>query len=241
LFPNSLRSALEVYLAGVPRRAGRRGHRRAWLLNQFLDEKKREDLSPRHQVFDYLQMAAAIGADVSTPMEPLANPARVSARRIGICPGAEYGPAKRWLPERFAEVAQRVSAQRDCEWMLLGVKKDREIGAHIAAVLDGRCVDLIGKTTLGELIERLRECRLLLTNDTGTMHLAAHLGVPTVAIFGSTEPALTGPLGSNHRVIRHHVECSPCFLRECPIDVRCMKVVSVEEVTEAVLAALGSD
>ena len=93
--------------------------------------------------------------------------------------------------------------------------------------------DLVGKTTLAELIASLRECDLLLTNDTGTMHLAAHLGVPVVALFGSTEPALTGPLGTGHTVLRHHVECSPCFLRECPIDFRCMKAIASAEVIAA--------
>jgi ADP-heptose:LPS heptosyltransferase len=99
-------------------------------------------------------------------------------------------------------------------------------------------VNRIGQTTLDQLIDELRECRLLLTNDTGTMHLAALLGVPIVAIFGSTEPRLTGPLGNGHMVLRHHVECSPCFLRECPIDFRCMKAVSVQEVANAVLSIL---
>jgi heptosyltransferase II len=88
------------------------------------------------------------------------------------------------------------------------------------------------------LIDELRECRFLLTNDTGTMHLASLLGLPVVAIFGSTEPRLTGPLGDGHIVLRHQVECSPCFLRECPIDFRCMKEVSVEEVVEAALSIL---
>jgi ADP-heptose:LPS heptosyltransferase len=85
----------------------------------------------------------------------------------------------------------------------------------------------------------LRECRLLLTNDTGTMHLAALLGVPTVSIFGSTEPLLTGPLGDNHVIVRHHVECSPCFLRECPLDFRCMKSVTVLDVADAVVSILA--
>jgi len=88
------------------------------------------------------------------------------------------------------------------------------------------------------LIEELRRCRLLLTNDTGTMHLAALLGVPVVAVSGSTEPALTQPLGNGHVILRHHVECSPCFLRECPIDFRCMKAVSVQEVVDAVMSIL---
>jgi heptosyltransferase II len=89
-----------------------------------------------------------------------------------------------------------------------------------------------------ELAAQLRRCRLLLTNDTGTMHLAAFLGVPTVSIFGSTEPQLTRPIGEGHVVIRHHVECSPCFLRKCPLDFRCMKAVTVEEVVREVERAL---
>jgi len=85
----------------------------------------------------------------------------------------------------------------------------------------------------------LRQCSLLLTNDTGTMHLAALIGVPVVAVFGSTEPRLTGPLGNGHIILRHHVECSPCFLRECPIDFRCMKAVGTDEVAAAVLSMLA--
>ena len=105
--------------------------------------------------------------------------------------------------------------------------------------LKTNATDLTGRTSLLELATQLRRCRLLLTNDTGTMHLAAFLGVPTVAIFGSTEPQLTGPTGEGHVVIRHHVECSPCFLRECPLDFRCMKAVTVEEVVSAVERVLG--
>jgi lipopolysaccharide heptosyltransferase II len=100
-------------------------------------------------------------------------------------------------------------------------------------------VNRIGQTTLEQLMQELRECRLLLTNDTGTMHLAALLGVPVVAIFGSTEPRLTGPLGDGHVVLRHHVECSPCFLRDCPIDFRCMNAISAQEATDAVLSILA--
>jgi ADP-heptose:LPS heptosyltransferase len=99
-------------------------------------------------------------------------------------------------------------------------------------------VNRVGQTTLDQLIDQLRACRLLLTNDTGTMHLAALLGLPVVAIFGSTEPRLTSPLGNTQIILRHHVECSPCFLRECPIDFRCMKAVSVAEVADAVLLLL---
>jgi lipopolysaccharide heptosyltransferase II len=157
---------------------------------------------------------------------------------IGLCPGAEYGPAKRWLPERFAQVVRIVQECTGAEWKIFGVEKDRPIVDAIVTAAKVPCTDLVGKTTLEELMTQLRTCDLLLTNDTGTMHLASFLGVPTVSIFGSTEPTLTGPLGANHRVLRHHVACSPCFLRECPIDFRCMTAIGVTEVVEAVLTAL---
>jgi ADP-heptose:LPS heptosyltransferase len=121
---------------------------------------------------------------------------------------------------------------------LFGTARDATAGEQIAAALGDHCLNRIGQTTLDQLIDELRQCRLLLTNDTGTMHLAALLGVPVVAIFGSTEPRLTGPLGDSHIILRHHVECSPCFLRECPIDFRCMKAVSTQEVADAVLSIL---
>ncbi|PYK06119.1 MAG: hypothetical protein DME67_03510 [Verrucomicrobia bacterium] len=149
------------------------------------------------------------------------------------------GPAKRWLPERFAEVAAKISGQTSAQWILFGTKNDATIGEQIAAAIGDHCVNRIGHTTLDELIDELRGCRLLLTNDTGTMHLAALLGVPVIAIFGSTEPRLTGPLGNSHIILRHHVECSPCFLRKCPIDFRCMKEVSTQEVVDAVLSILA--
>jgi lipopolysaccharide heptosyltransferase II len=240
LFPNSLRVALEVWLAGVPRRIGYRGHHRRWLLNQVIPERSR--LGPvEHQVLHYLQIAREIGGLSEPPAVRMFLPRAKSngaTAKIGLCPGAEYGPAKRWLPERFAEVAVAVSAQRPVQWVLFGTSGDAEIGATIEASADPNCINRIGKTTMNELIAELSECALLLTNDTGTMHLATILAVPVVAVFGSTEPYLTGPLGSARHVIRHQVECSPCFLRECPIDFRCMKAVTVDEVVQSVSSLL---
>jgi heptosyltransferase II len=245
LFPNSLRSALEALLGGVRRRVGYRGHSRNWLLNQIIPEQR----PPRrleHQSARYLRIAQRCGA--ANSQQPTANnqiaasnqPSAINFQslKIGLCPGAEYGPAKRWLPERFAEAAVRVAAQAPVQWVLFGTPKDAEIGEQIAAGLGDGCVNRIGRTTLDQLILELRQCRLLLTNDTGTMHLASLLGVPVVAIFGSTEPSLTGPLGDHHIVLRHHVECSPCFLRKCPIDFRCMKAVEIQEAVDAVLSIL---
>ncbi|CAN5365774.1 hypothetical protein BH20VER3_BH20VER3_18610 [soil metagenome] len=231
VFPNSLRVALELWLAGVPRRVGYAGRQRRWLLNQIVREKQRGG-PPPHQAEHYLDIVRSLGTDAEVGEIALAPSAAGTGAgdRIGLCPGAEYGPAKRWLPERFAAVA----AVSRGEWVLFGTARDAAVGAEIAQALGDRCQNLIGQTTLEQLIEELRKCRLLLTNDTGTMHLATLLGVPVVAVFGSTEPSLTGPLGRRHKVVRHQVECSPCFLRECPLDFRCMKAVSVEEVAALV-------
>lgn len=242
LFPNSLRVALETWLSGVPRRVGYRGHYRSWLLNQIV--RKRKDAGRlEHQAEKYLRIARDAGAGLAGADPTIRRRAKPEDGqiKIALCPGAEYGPAKRWLPERFAATAAAISAQRSIQWILVGTAADAAAGDVIATALGEKCVNRIGRTSMEELIEELRSCRLLLTNDTGTMHLAALLGLPTVSIFGSTEPAMTAPLGSGHIILRHHVECSPCFLRECPIDFRCMKAVEVEEAVAAVLAQLGRD
>lgn len=240
IFPNSIRSALEPYLGGVPRRVGYRSKWRSSLLSQVVREDDKPH-PPRHQVHHYLALAESIGATIDevTPAEsPAPLPAPGEKVTIGLCPGADYGPAKRWLPDRFAEVARLVAQRRSCEWIMFGTANDAGVGTEIEALLEGKCTNLIGRTSLAELIGTLRSCHVLVTNDTGTMHLAAFLQVPVVAIFGSTEPALTGPLGPRSRVLRHQVECSPCFLRKCPIDFRCMKAVHVDEVVEAVIRLL---
>ena len=251
LFPNSLRVALESWLSGIPRRVGYRGHWRSWLVNQIVREPRKPG-PPEHHSLRFLRIARECGAETektSNVQRPTLNVQRSDSNqlstinhqtlKIGLCPGAEYGPAKRWLPERFAEAAAKITAQSSAQWILLGTKNDAAIGEQIAAAIGDHCVNRIGQTTLDQLIDELRQCRLLLTNDTGTMHLAALLGVPVVAVFGSTEPRLTGPLGNGHTILRHHVECSPCFLRECPIDFRCMKAVTADEVASAVLSMLA--
>jgi heptosyltransferase II len=247
LFPNSLRAALESWLIAIPRRVGYRGHWRCSLLNQIVPVPRKPG-PPEHHSLRFLRIARECGADTSKSDRSRAGVRQSTGSlqtaidrqpiKIGLCPGAEYGAAKRWLPERFAKAAERVSAQLPVQWVLFGTARDVSSGEQIAAALGDHCVNRIGQTTLDQLIDELHECRLLLTNDTGTMHLAALLGIPVVAIFGSTEPRLTGPLGNGHIILRHHVECSPCFLRECPIDFRCMKAVSVQEVADGVLSIL---
>ena len=250
IFPNSLRTGLEAWLAKIPRRIGYAGHApRGLFLNEILAVEKFSEENPAtepppHQVHHYLKLAESIGARIDGERDfgfRIADREAASPIRIAVCAGAEYGGAKRWLPDRFAEVILNISESTACHWHLVGTAKDQPVAAEIATLagnpanVENQC----GSTTLAELIGVLKKCDLVLTNDTGTMHLAALLGVRTVAIFGSTEPRLTGPLGSGHSVLRRQVACSPCFLRECPIDFRCMKAIEVTDVITAIRTALG--
>ena len=172
-------------------------------------------------------------------MDDLKEEIAAAAARMVVEEGLEYGSAKRWPLERFAEAIKQIQAAVPvCDIVLFGAPGETAMGEELAALLDGKCENLVGKTSLDELVRELRRCRYLLTNDTGTMHLAAFLGTPVVAIFGSTEPDWTGPLGEGHTVIRRHVECTPCFLRECPIDFRCMKEITPEWVAGSVIPLL---
>ncbi|MEX1009930.1 MAG: lipopolysaccharide heptosyltransferase II [Chthoniobacterales bacterium] len=234
IFPNSLRSALEARALSIPHIVGYPGHHRRWLLKRiphFTPE------SGGHHANRYLQLAAFCGAPVAhgdanftrtTKNTPAGN-----RPRLGVCPGAEYGPAKRWPAERFAAAMTEFHATHPADWVLFGVAGDAPAGDAIASACPFPVENRIGKTSLDQLMDELAACDALLTNDTGTMHLAAFLGVPTVAIFGSTEPDLTAPLGDFHEILRHKVDCSPCFRRECPIDFRCMTGVSPSEAAAA--------
>ncbi|MEI8311478.1 MAG: lipopolysaccharide heptosyltransferase II [Verrucomicrobiota bacterium] len=231
LFTNSFRSALEVWLAKIPRRVGFEGHFRKSLLNQLIPQPKKKPRQPEHHADRYWRIAARCGAVTPPPLSPQWNPPK-NEIVIGLCPGAEYGPAKRWPAKRFREVIERINQFAACRWVVLGTAADTELAQSLSAGFPN-VSDLTGKTTLEELMATLCSLSALLTNDTGTMHLADFLGVPLVAVFGSTEPAFTGPRGPRSRVIRHQVECSPCFLRDCPLDFRCMNEVSTVAVTEA--------
>ena len=268
IFPNSFRSGWESWRAGIPTRVGFAGHYRRKLLTDVVQEPPNEQAvrkkvtvgtktfevkhfpTIRHQSHRYLDVIAYLGgkADYVPPRIWLAPGELPSLTKFlhegarpffGLNSGAEYGPAKRWSAERYAEVASRVSAEIPCRWLLFGGSKDVEIANRIESELRERfkdpraVVNVAGKTTLMELCELIKFCRLFLTNDTGPMHLADALGTPLVAIFGSTSAELTGPKGKHTRVVHVPVECSPCFLRECPIDFRCMKRITVDQVTEA--------
>jgi heptosyltransferase-2 len=214
-------------------------------------------LSSAHQIHEYLHLAAALGANP----EPLApqlsiTPEEIEAAKkkfglseikqpiFGLNPGAEYGPAKRWPVERFIAAAREIQQRTNCVWLIFGGKGDAAITNQIDSALrtpHSALHNLSGQTSLRELMALLKLCRVMLTNDTGPMHVAAALGTPVVVPFGSTSLELTGPGlpgDPRHRLLKSDAPCSPCFLRECPIDFRCMNGISVERVVEAVLSAV---
>ena len=170
---------------------------------------------------------------------------KISEPVFGLNPGAEYGPAKRWPVERFIAAAREIQQRSGCVWLIFGGKGDAELAASMAPGTEHHAsrvthFNLAGKTSLRELMALLKICRVLLTNDTGPMHVAAALGTPVVVPFGSTSPELTGPGlpgDPRHRLLKSDAPCSPCFLRECPIDFRCMNGIGVERVVDAVLQA----
>jgi heptosyltransferase-2 len=150
-------------------------------------------------------------------------------RVTGVSPGAAFGTAKRWLPERFAEAVAQIGNPA----ALFGSKDERALCENIAEDLRRRGIpvhNFAGETKLSEYIELAAACDVYLTNDSGSMHIASALNVPTVAVFGATDHIGTGPTGELARVVREQVECSPCLLRECPIDHRCMKAVTSDRV-----------
>jgi len=282
--PNSPRSAMETWLAGIPQRIGYARPFRNFFLTQAVPPRtdamtmrKRSvgeikelaaatnqsrtgrtpvPLSSAHQIHEYLHLVATLGANP----EPLApqltvTPDEIEAAKkkfglsettqpiFGLNPGAEYGPAKRWPIERFIAAAKQIQQRTNCVWVLTGGKNDAVLAAQIQSAIGNRqsALNLAGQTSLRELMVLLKICRVLLTNDSGPMHVAAALGTPVVAPFGSTSPELTGPGlpgDSRHRLLKSDAPCSPCFLRECPIDFRCMNGISVERVVEAVVEAL---
>jgi heptosyltransferase-2 len=153
---------------------------------------------------------------------------------IGINPGATYGSSKRWYPERFSQVAAALVKKYHAKIIIFGGPGERDIAEEIVRASGPSLFNMSGQTTIRGLMALLSQCRLLLTNDSGPMHIAAALGVPVVAIFGSTDPALTTPIGTGHVIIRKNVPCSPCFRRECPTNLECMDLIQVKDVLEGV-------
>ena len=241
LLQNALEAALIAFLARIPVRIGYNRDARGFLLTDSITVPRAGDI-PRHERFYYLELLRRAGILDRLPESGLIRltPPPVKRERVvGVSPGAAYGTAKRWLPERFAEAALRIANERNASIALFGSSEERGLCEQIAASLgDHPHRNYAGETTLAEFIELAAGCEVFLTNDSGAMHIASALGVPTVAIFGPTDEVGTGPTGLNARIVREKVDCSPCLLRECPIDHRCMTLVTVDRVAEEALTLL---
>jgi len=154
---------------------------------------------------------------------------------VGLNPGGFHGPAKRWLAERYAALADRLIGSLHADVLIFDARAEKSLAEEIARAMQHTPIIVESQVTLRQLMSLLGACRLVVSNDSGPMHLAAGLGVPVVAIFGSTDPRATGPVGPHTRLVQHRVPCRPCWLRECPIDFRCMQGVTVEAVYRVVV------
>ncbi len=247
LLQNAFEAALITRLAGIPIVAGYPTDGRRLLLSHAAP--RRPGLKGRHQVHYYQEMLEGLGL-VRGDDTPRLTPAptavawahellqqhgpahEVAVPLVGLNPGAAYGPAKRWPAGRYAELARRLAASRNCRFLVFGTAADREAAARIRQEAgERRVIDLTGATTLAQAVAAIARCRLFLTNDSGLMHVAGALAVPLVAIFGSTDPVATGPVGSPSVIVRQALPCSPCLKTHCPQGhFRCMEELAVDEV-----------
>jgi lipopolysaccharide heptosyltransferase II len=253
LLQNAFEAAAIAHVAGIPERIGYARDGRGFLLTRAIPVPKPGEI-PRHESFYYLEMLRRAGIIAELPQNdeirlegaPAARAAGLERFRqlglgetvIGVSPGAAYGTAKRWLPDRFSDSANRVASQMGAAVAIFGSKDERALCESVAASITGPVKNFAGETSLAEFIDLAAACRVYLTNDSGAMHIASALGVPTVAVFGATDDVATGPTGPLAKVVREPVECSPCLKRECPIDHRCMIRVSAARVAEAALELL---
>jgi len=256
LFQNAFEAAAIAWLARIPRRIGYARDGRAALLTDPVPVPKPGEIPP-HQRFYYLEMLRRAGLIDKLPqidairLEGAQAAAREGGCRlgerglaspvIGVSPGAAYGAAKRWLPERFAQAAIELANSSAGTVAVFGSSAERGLCETVADMIQRggvKATNFAGETALKVFIEMAAACRVFLTNDSGAMHIASALGVPTVAIFGATDEVATGPTGPLARVVREPVECSPCLLRECPIDHRCMTRVTSGQVAGVALELL---
>jgi heptosyltransferase II len=253
LLQNAFDAAAMAWLSGAPLRIGYARDGRSRLLTHPIRVPEKGEI-PRHERFYYLELLRRAGIVDRLPecdairFDDI-DAIRLSGRRtldilklegpaIGVSPGAAYGNAKRWPPDRFAEVAIRVARERGAMVLLFGSKDERPLADQVARAVHeaGLTVhNFAGQTSLSAFIEYAANCSLFLTNDSGAMHIASALGVPTVTVFGATDETGTGPTGPLARVVREPADCAPCLLRECPIDHRCMTAVTAARVVQVAL------
>jgi len=248
ILPNSFDSALVPWLAGIPARIGKCSDGRTLLLSGRYTVP--EGAGPCHEVDYYLNLLQYFGITGNrTPLHLSVTSGEADRAAailaghgiqpgdfvLGINPGASYGSAKRWYPDRFANVARNLADKWTAKVVIFGGPSETDIAADIGRRMEGNAVNVAGKTSVRELMALIRRCNFFITNDSGPMHIAAAFDVPLVAIFGSTDHTGTSPYSSNAVVVRSDVECAPCKLRECPTDHRCMTTVTEEAVISAAL------
>lgn len=246
LLQNAIDAALITTLAGIPRRMGTRTDGRGFLLTHGFNQKV---LDPHlHHVNYYLEMLQSFGIGCAekrlllclTQAEREAARERLAAAGvapgdflIGINPGAAYGSAKRWYPDRFAAAGAELARRWGGKLLILGGPTEVAIARDIEAALPGPCLNVAGTLNVRELMALIERCNFFISNDSGPMHIAAAFSVPLVAIFGPTDHRATYPFSGNSVVVRKDVDCAPCHKRECPTDHRCMKAVLAEDVVAA--------
>ncbi|HOO91149.1 MAG TPA: lipopolysaccharide heptosyltransferase II [Syntrophales bacterium] len=246
LLQNAIEAALIVWLARIPLRAGYNSDCRGFLLTHSV--RRTQEVRTIHQIGYYIEMARSLGlgsservihiapdGDYSLPAKKILAGHDIKEKEIliGMAPGASYGPAKMWFPERFAAVADRLADEFSARIILFGSPGDRERTDLIQQYSKNPIINLAGETTLNEVIGLIRKCDLFISNDSGLMHLAGALDIPLIAIFGSTNPATTSPVGERSIVIHKDVPCSPCLKKTCPTDFRCMDLIGVDDVCDA--------
>jgi len=256
LLPNSFESAAVALLARIPNRIGYARDGRGILLTRAIAAPKPGEI-PAHETYYYLELIRRAGwldalpAAAAPTLEGAAEARDAGATLLasvglagpilGISPGAAFGSAKRWYPDRFSAAAIQISSARGFAVALFGSAAERALCEEVCAALASRVRavhNFAGTTTLRQFIYAAAACSLFLTNDSGAMHIAYALGVPTVTVFGPTDHIGTGPVGEHTRIVRQPVECSPCKLRECPIDHRCMTRVESGLVARTALELL---
>ncbi|MBN2331872.1 MAG: lipopolysaccharide heptosyltransferase II [Deltaproteobacteria bacterium] len=247
LFQNAIEGALMAFLAGIPRRGGYPTDGRMLLINYR--SPMTTATKELHHTDYYLQMLAGLGLEGSRPPLRLASTEMElqqaheilgGGRWIAINPGASYGSAKRWFPERFAAVADQLAEKHQARIVLIGGPGEQQIGHDIAIKMEQPVLNLIGKTSVRDMIAAISCCSLIITNDSGPMHVAAAVGTPIVAIFGPTDHTTTSPLTTDFTLIRKPTPCAPCLLRQCPKDHQCMTAITADEVFAAADAMLGA-
>ena len=246
ILPNSFDSALIPWLARIPMRIGKASDGRSLLLTHRFHEQSPS--AERHEVHYYRELLRSFGISgeqsvptlATTPQEDceaatLLAEHGISAKEmvLGINAGASFGSAKRWYPERFAAVAQRLADSWGARIILFGGPDEVEIVAEIEQRLQGQCLNMAAKTSVRQLLALIKRCNFFITNDSGPMHIAAAFGVPLVAIFGPTDFRGTAPFSDKAVIVRQPIDCAPCKLRTCPTDHRCMTAVTVEDVMKA--------